>query len=72
MTFYNYGSQAALSVGDRVSTALHGRGSIKTYYRDRMIGWTYTVVLDSGRNDVVLIEARLTPLSAVDLLAELV
>ncbi len=72
MTLYNYGPQAALSVGDRVTTALYGRGTIKIHYRDQMIGWTYTVALDSGHDAVALIESRLAPLSAVDRLAELV
>lgn len=62
---------ARFKIGDRVETANYGRVEVAARYRDQNLGWVYTVRV--GRNDFLeFVEEGLTPVPAVDLLAELV
>jgi len=65
-------SPAHFAVGDRVVTAHHGSGKIKTYYQGRVIGPIYTVALDRPAPLVQYVQGALEPESVVVQLAAIV
>ena len=65
-------SGARFRPGDRVETANYGRAEVVYYYRDRNLGWTYTVRVERDDLVLLLVEEVLAEIPAVVRLAELV